>query len=434
MKGSLQIKNETYYVVFYENCGGVKKQKWISTKLKVGVDKVFLMQKYNEIMLKNSFFDKKFNKNVPNLNFGEFYAIWLNIKEKQVQPTTFANLCKYGKKIVPYFKSKQLMINDIKPIDIENFYSHLFENGMCNNTVKQYHITLKQVFSYLIKNDWILFNPMLKVDKPKETKTNASFYTKQDMQKLFECLINEEIKLPIMLAGMYGLRRSEVLGLKWSAIDFENKQIYVNHKVVEVFLNGNSSLYKSNAMKTSSSNRILPLFPQAEAILLQAKSQQENNKRFLKSHYNKKDYDYVCVDNKGDLIKPSRLSHGFLKILKKNNLRHIRFHDLRHSCASIMLAQKVSMKQIQEWLGHSNFSTTANIYSHLDFESKKNSAYSVSKAYSFLNSEFDILSNDYQQDLENISEVEIVEIIEKYKKMLKKLKKTQKMRNFLTKS
>ena len=84
--------------------------------------------------------------------------------------------------------------------------------------------------------------------------------------------------------------------------------------------------------------------------------------------------EYICVDEMGTLISPHYLTSSFPKLLEKNNLRHIRFHDLRHSCASLLLANGVPMKQIQEWLGHSDFSTTANVYAHLDYNSKLSSA------------------------------------------------------------
>ena len=83
---------------------------------------------------------------------------------------------------------------------------------------------------------------------------------------------------------------------------------------------------------------------------------------------------YLCVDEIGNIIRPNYVSEQFPKLLEKNGLRPIRFHDLRHSCASLLLANGVPMKQIQEWLGHSDFSTTANIYAHLDYASKLSSA------------------------------------------------------------
>ena len=97
-------------------------------------------------------------------------------------------------------------------------------------------------------------------------------------------------------------------------------------------------------------------------------------KKVMRSAYSKEYTDYVCVDALGKLYDPDFVTGHFGQLLKKHNLKKIRFHDLRHSCASVLLAQGVPMKQIQEWLGHSDFSTTANIYAHLDYSSKVASA------------------------------------------------------------
>lgn len=105
----------------------------------------------------------------------------------------------------------------------------------------------------------------------------------------------------------------------------------------------------------------------------QLKANQEYNKKvFKKSYLNENGY--VCVNTDGSILKPDYVSHKFNQILKNNNLKSIRFHDLRHSCASLLLLNKVSMKDIQIWLGHSSYNTTANIYTHVDTESKQNSA------------------------------------------------------------
>ena len=98
--------------------------------------------------------------------------------------------------------------------------------------------------------------------------------------------------------------------------------------------------------------------------------------------YNRHYLDYVCVDEMGTLLSPNYKSSAFPKLLEKHGLRHIRFHDLRHSCASLLLANGVPMKQIQEWLGHSDFSTTANIYAHLDYSSKLSSAEAMASGLS----------------------------------------------------
>ena len=177
-----------------------------------------------------------------------------------------------------------------------------------------------------------------------------------------------------MLTAFYGLRRSEVVGLKWAAVDFEQNTIEICHTVTTVRLDGKEVLVESNGTKTKSSKRTLPLVPVFRERLLALQEEQKENRKLCGRCYNKKYADYICVDAMGNLLKPDYLSNSFQIILQNYHLRRIRFHDLRHTCASLLLANKVPMKKIQEWLGHSDFSTTANIYSHLDYASKVSSA------------------------------------------------------------
>lgn len=142
-------------------------------------------------------------------------------------------------------------------------------------------------------------------------------------------------------------------------------------------------------MKTKSSFRTLPLIPMVEQMLLEAKTRQEHFRKLLKKGYCKDYLDYVCVDDTGKLFRPNYVTEHFTWILNKYELRRVRFHDLRHSCASLLLAAGIPMKAIQEWLGHSTFATTADTYSHLDFNSKKESAQMIGK----------ILSGQSQKDL-----------------------------------
>ena len=158
------------------------------------------------------------------------------------------------------------------------------------------------------------------------------------------------------------------------AIDFEQNTITIRHTVTSCDLDGKRVLVASDTTKTKSSMRTLPLVPFMRERLLALKEEQQENRRLCGRSYIKDYIGYVCVNEIGDLIKPHYVTESFPKLLKANGLRHIRHHDLRHSCASLLLANGVPMKQIQEWLGHSDFSTTANIYAHLDYSSKLTSA------------------------------------------------------------
>ena len=180
--------------------------------------------------------------------------------------------------------------------------------------------------------------------------------------------------MPVKLAAFYGLRRSEVMGLRWDAVDFVHNTICIRHTVTGCTIDGQYQIIAADTTKTRSSRRTLPLVPTVREMLLRLKEQQEQNRKICGQSYSREFADYICVNKLGERIQPAYLSSCFSKALEQNNLRHIRFHDLRHSCATLLLAHGVPLKQIQEWLGHSDFSTTANIYAHLDAASKQKSA------------------------------------------------------------
>ena len=128
--------------------------------------------------------------------------------------------------------------------------------------------------------------------------------------------------------------------------------------------------------KTNASHRTLPLTPEMREYLQRLKAQQTENRLLLEDAYI--DNDYVCTQNNGTPFSPNYLTCRFGKLIKRHNLPHIRFHDLRHSAASMLLANGHSLKEIQEWLGHEEIGTTSNIYAHLQYEAKQNMAASLS--------------------------------------------------------
>lgn len=131
---------------------------------------------------------------------------------------------------------------------------------------------------------------------------------------------------------------------------------------------------KQKWISTGANYRSLPLLPTIATALKKHKNQINKNKLICGNTYHKNFEDYICVDFKGKLFRPEYITDHFQIILKNNGLRHIRFHDLRHSCASLLLSKGVPMKAIQEWLGHSTYSTTANFYAHLEDNYKSFSA------------------------------------------------------------
>ena len=237
-----------------------------------------------------------------------------------------------------------------------------------------HHAIIHRALKYAVKTDLIDVNPADKVDRPKKNEFTGNFYSREEMNALFDAVRGNKIEIPVMLAAFYGLRRSEVVGLKWDAVDFEQNTLEIRHTVATVRLDGKKVIVESDTTKTKASKRTLPLVPVFRERLLALQEEQKENRKLCGRSYNKKYDGYICVDPMGNLLMPNALSDSFQLVLRDYNLRRIRFHDLRHSCASLLLANNVPMKQIQEWLGHSDFSTTANIYSHLDYSSKVSSA------------------------------------------------------------
>lgn len=370
--GHLQEKNGLFYIVLtYPDAAGKRKTKWISTKLPVKGNKKRAEKLLMEV--RSTFVPEE--KPLDNgLKFSDYMLQWLEIIKPTIATTTYASYSLIVKStIVPYFRETGTTLSGLRAIDIQTFYLDQLER-VSARTVIHYHALLHRALKYAVKIELIDVNPADKVDRPKANPFVGSFYDSEEVQKLFEAAKGSHLEIPIFLGAFYGLRRSEAIGLKWDAIDFQNDTITIRHTVTSCYIDGKKVQEARDTTKTKSSMRTLPLVPAFKELLLEKKTQQEEYRRVCGRSYNKQYLDYICVDEMGSLISPRYLTESFPRLLEKNGLRKIRYHDLRHSCASLLLANGVPMKQIQEWLGHSDFSTTANIYAHLDYNSKISSA------------------------------------------------------------
>lgn len=365
--GSLQIKNNKYQAVLSYKQDNKWKTKWVSTKIPaVKGNKKLANAKLEEI--KKQFQEEINSNHIDNeeILFVDYMKKWLKMIKASVEETTYNGYKGIvNGRLTEYFSNKKITLQDIKPKHIQDFYQYLLDDGLSGNTVKHYHANIRKALQYAMKTDIIPSNPADKVDLPKIEEYNPNFYTSDEVKTLLNEVIETKLEIPVMIDCFYGFRRSEVIGLKWSAIDFENKTITINHTITQ----SNGKLIIRDKTKTKSSKRTLPLEPIVESFLLELKEKQEKNKELCGNSYNQEWLEYICVDVCGNLIRPDYVTETFLKLLKKKNLKQIRFHDLRHTCASILLKNGANMKEIQAWLGHSNYNTTANLYAHLDTSS-----------------------------------------------------------------
>ena len=378
--GHLQEKNGMFYVVLnYRDENGKRKTPWISTNLPV---------KGNKKRAENFMMDVRRNFVPPNVQrieereamqkgdilFTAFLLKWLRVAKSTVKLTTYASYEMMATRIIiPYFETLNIKLKELTTEDIQEFYSAQLER-VSANTVIHYHAVIHRALKYAVKIKTIQSNPAVNVERPRKEKFIGSFYDKKEINTLFDIIQGHPLEVAIKLAAFYGLRREEIIGLKWTAIDFENNTLTIQHTVTECNLDGKHIEVASDTAKTDSSLRTMPLVTNFREMLLAKKEKQEHYRKLCGRSYCKEYLDYIFVNEMGERWKPRYLSDGFKRILEQNGLRRIRFHDLRHTCASLLLANNVPMKKIQEWLGHSDFSTTANIYAHLDFQSKISSA------------------------------------------------------------
>ncbi|NLW79132.1 MAG: site-specific integrase [Ruminococcaceae bacterium] len=388
--GRLQEKKGRYYMVLnLRGDDGKWKPKWISTGLpavkgnKRKADNI-LRETINEYEADDLQMEQmKASGQQARILLVDYLAGWLKLMKQQVEGSTYVSYRRVMEKVMlPYFEPLGLYLHELEAKHVKAYYEYLqMERGNSANTVKHHHANLRKALKSAMISDLILTNPADKVEVPKIKPHVADIYNKQDLAQLFEATKGTILELPVMIAAYYGLRRSEVMGLRWDAIDFEKKTIAVNHIIVRAEDDaGNMVFEKRNRTKNKSSFRTLPLIPAIEEKLLQKKEQQAAYRRKYGKSYRTDNLQYVNTGRLGNLVTPDVVSQHFGKLLKKHGLRHIRFHDLRHSCASLLLANGVSMKQIQEWLGHSSYNTTANIYAHLDSNSKISSANAIASA------------------------------------------------------
>lgn len=368
--GHLQEKKGRFYIVLsYTDIENKRKTKWIPTGLPVKNNK-----KRAEKMLMEA--REKFKPPVTrdtvrsDMLFSDYLTEWLKIIKSTVRRTTFSSYSSLVKSVIkPYFEKLEVTLDGLKPIHIQTFYTRELER-VTSSTVIHYHAVIRRALIYAVKIELLDSNPIDRVERPKKEHYIPAYYDSQEINRLFELVAGTDLEVPVKLAAFYGRRREEVLGLRWKAIDFEENTITINHTVTQIEENGKTVTVASDTTKTKSSMRTLPMVPQFRELLLRKKEEQAELRRVCGKCYNKEFLDYVCVNALGEKIKPSYLTNSFPAFVVKNGMRRIRFHDLRHSCASLLLANGVSLKHIQEWLGHSDFSTTANIYAHLDYQSK----------------------------------------------------------------
>lgn len=369
MTASLQVKCNKFYVVLNSTQNGKRKIKWVCTGLTVKGNKKKAEQFMRELLAKETALTENPKS---DLLFSDAVRRWLQEVRLRVDEVTVQGYESHANgHILPYFDDLGIKLVDVDRVVLQAYISAKGacgrkdgRGGLAPASLRQHKNVLFQTLKMAVRDGLISANPCEQVVLPQATRHQSRFYSAAQLNSLLEVTKEERLHPLIYITSIYGLRRSELLGLKWDSIDFERKALTIRHTVAKV-----TKVVEKDKTKNASSFRSFPLTPAAEQIFLDMKRQEETNQKLFGKEYHKNDYVFKWED--GRPYSPDYISHAFSKLLKKYDFPHIRFHELRHSCASLLTAQGYGLKDIQEWLGHSDIKMTANIYGHLDTKRKQ---------------------------------------------------------------
>lgn len=241
---------------------------------------------------------------------------------------------------------------------MQSLYGKLHTDGLSNTSIRYVHATLRKALNSAVKQRILNSNVVNCVDPPSPSKFKPTILTGESMRVLLAACANTEVYIPVLLAVSLGLRRGEVLGLKWSDVDFRSSTLEVQRTAT--FYKGEFCLSDT---KTECSHRTLMLSKTLIEKLAFYKKQQFVLALSCKGRFNPHNMVVCRVD--GSVMTSTVLNYKYKKALKAAGLPDIRFHDLRHSNATLMLRNNVPAKIVQAIFGHSKVSTTLDLYSHV---------------------------------------------------------------------
>lgn len=304
------------------------------------------------------------NFNSENATLKEYLLKWLKeYARPNVAPTTYDGYEMIVKKhIIPVLGD--IKLKELKPIHIQSYQNNRLnkgkikgKGGLSSTTVLQHHRVLSKALKQAVMWQLIPNNPCKSIQAPKKADIEIQVMTKKELKYIIDHA-DEKLKRVLIIAGYTGMRRSEILGLKWKYVDLINNSLAIKRALVRT----NDGI-KIKKPKTNSSQRSVAISTTLANLLKKIKKEQKEYKLYYGQDY--KDNDLVFTHEDGECLKPDYISHGFKDLVRKLNMGQYKFHDLRHTHATLLLQSGEHPKKVQERLGHANISTTLDIYSHV---------------------------------------------------------------------
>lgn len=319
-------------------------------------------------------------------DFYEYMKYWLyHIVKSNVAKNTFKG---YKRNIENYLKEYFLMeehkktVKEITADNLEEFYEFLrVEKNLKNASIDHYQDNISSAFKALLRKKLVKYNPTDLVNPIKVETIEVATYTKSEILKLFEALKGDPIELPSKFASYYGLRRSEILGLRIEVFDFEKNYFIINRVALEDDeKDAEEKIYFLDKTKSKKGYRTLPIFPEIRQEILNKLNRIEKCKEFYGNTYNHKYDEYLFVQDNGNFIAPNYFTKRFKKVIRRNNLKSITPHGLRHTIATLLHMEGVDIRDLQDWLGHQSVSST-NRYTRSDYQKQLETGKAIEKIF-----------------------------------------------------
>jgi len=302
---------------------------------------------------------------VPNggYSFLDLTRQWLNDPHtRKLSPSTLNGYKqKLNKDILPVFD--QIRIKNIKPADLENFYNSLRNRKsktkprkqLSETTITHHHKIIKTILNYGVKKGYIVTNPANLIMKPPTYDSKErNFYNSDEIEFVFKKLEKMDIRFRTAITLLFntGFRRSELLALKWGDINLDRKEISIRRALVQL-----DKVYEKET-KTEKSRRTITVVSKCIDLLNEYRKHQKD------MGFSANARDFVFINKNGEVMAPNLLTREWTDFVEKNDLKKITVHDIRHSHATYLLSLGINVKDVARRLGHSEVSTTYDIYSH----------------------------------------------------------------------
>lgn len=295
-----------------------------------------------------------------HITLAEWCDAWLETIQNEVKPNTLAS---YRQSLTAHIITQPIgctELSELKPTMFRLYWNQMQKSGLSPRTVIYTHTLVKAALQLAVEDEIIPSNPLLAVRRPKMERREAEYFTEADLVKLFDAIHEEQLSRIAEFTLATGMRRSEVLGLRWKDVDFEHCLVSINQTVL--ILNKKASIVQ--ATKTKSSRRTLAIDAATAAILKEQRTFVQ--KRMLTIPPDQRQHmDLVFCGDNGRPMHPDTVSNTFKDAVLRAGLSGLSFKSLRHTHATLLIKHNVHAKIVQARLGHSTFNVTMDTYSHV---------------------------------------------------------------------